>query len=164
MSKTAVTESQFYMWRTLFAVAHADDIVTSEEVRYLSEALSDIPFSEEQKTVLQQDISTRQDIEEMFDKITDAKDQAAFFNFARQLVWVDGDYGEAEQKIMLKLKQSHIKNVDVDHLVGKIELSLETEAAPSYDLAQGSKRKAKGGLRDIVYSFRDKFIKEKLGK
>ncbi|MFN3701364.1 MAG: TerB family tellurite resistance protein [Alphaproteobacteria bacterium] len=164
MNKTNVTESQFYMWRTLFAIAHADDIVTSEEVRYLSEALADIPFSEEQKTVLQQDISTPQDIEEMFDKIVDAKDQAAFFNFARQLVWVDGDYGEAEQKIMLKLKQSHIKNVDVDNLIGKVELSLETETIPRYDPAQGSRKPAKGGVRDVIFSFRDKFIKEKMGK
>ena len=33
-----ITDSQFYMWRTLFAIVHVDDMVTEEEVHFMAEA------------------------------------------------------------------------------------------------------------------------------
>lgn len=77
MNKT-VTESQFYMWRTLFAVSHADNIVTEEEMRFMIEALEDLPFSSEQREILSDDIVNPKDIVEMFGKISNNRDQAAF--------------------------------------------------------------------------------------
>lgn len=164
-AKGSVTESQFYMWRALFAMAHADDIVTDEEIRFMMEALEDIPFTPEQKNILKDDISVPQDIEVMFQKISDAKDQAMFFNFARDLVWIDGDYGEAEQEIMLKLKRLHIQNVDVDSLIGNVGLQLESD--DERDFSSHSGRAYDGGdtqksRRKIVFSFRDKFLKDKI--
>lgn len=126
MNKT-VTESQFYMWRTLFAVSHADNIVTEEEMRFMIEALEDLPFSSEQREILSDDIVNPKDIVEMFGKISNNRDQAAFFNFARELVWIDGDYGKEEQEIMLKLKRLHVESVDVDDLIGNVGLQLESD-------------------------------------
>ena len=34
-----VSESRFYMWRAIFALAHADHIVTDEEYRFMQKAL-----------------------------------------------------------------------------------------------------------------------------
>lgn len=163
MSKT-VTESQFYMWRTLFAVAHADNIVTDEEVRFMTEALEDLPFTDEQKEILSDDIFQPQDIVEMFGKISDNRDQAAFFNFARELVWIDGDYGKEEQDIMLKLKRLHLENVDVDDLIGNVGLQLEADEDRNFS-GSGSDAPAKGkNVKKIVYSFRERFLKDKAGK
>lgn len=161
--KGNVNESQFYMWRTLFAMAHADDIVTEEEIRYMMEALEDIPFSAEQQDILKDDIGVKQDIEAMFNKITDAKDQAMFFNFARDLVWVDGDYGVEEQEVMLKLKRLHIENVDVDSLIGNIGLQLESDEDDGdfTDSDAGSSMRNKKSKKNIVFSFRDRFLKDR---
>lgn len=157
-----LTESQFYMWRTLFAVTHADDVVTGEEIRFMMEALEDIPFTAEQQEILKDDISTPQDIEEMFKQISNPKDQALFFNFARDLVWIDGDYGSEEQDIMLKLKRLHIQDVNIDTLIGNTSLELENDddnyGFQGFD-AKNSPAKAKRG---IIYSFREKFLKEKM--
>ncbi|MAE50583.1 MAG: hypothetical protein CMH27_02105 [Micavibrio sp.] len=158
-----VTESQFYMWRALFAMSHADNIVTDEEIRFMTEALEDLPFSPEQKNILKEDIFNPQDIVEMYGKISDPTDQAAFFNFARELVWIDGDYGEEEQEIMLTLKRMHVKSVNLDELVGRVGLQLEPDddrnfsgsaATPSASSAAGGKN-----VKNIVHSFRERFLK-----
>ncbi len=148
-----VTESQFYMWRTLFALAHADHVVTSEEIRFMVEALEDIPFTEEQRSILSDDIAAPQDIVEMFGKISEATDQAGFFKFARELVWVDGDYGQEERDIMLRLKEIHVRNVDVDTLIDDVKLEFEPdEPGPVTE---------RPDVKKTVFSFRDQFLKSR---
>ncbi|MCB9983247.1 MAG: TerB family tellurite resistance protein [Rhodospirillales bacterium] len=148
------------MWRTLFAVAHADDVVTNEELRFMAEALDDIPFSVEQQAILNDDVKTPQDIEEMFAKVTDVHDQAQFFQFARDLVHIDGEYGKEEQAVMLKLKELHLQSTDLDDLVGSVKLELEDEeAAPVF--AHATKKKS---FKDSVYSYRDAFMKRRFKK
>lgn len=152
-----VNESAFYMWRTLFALAHADDVVTDEELRFMAEALEDIPFSDEQRAVLNKDVSEPQDIEVMFEKISNQVDQAAFFKLAKALVHIDGDYGVEEQVVMLRLKEKHLKNVDVDALIGNVGLELESEGESNAfaDSVQ------KGNFKDALYSFRSSFLKKR---
>lgn len=146
MSK--ITESQFYMWRTIFSLAHADDVVTDQEIRFMVEALEDIPFSEEQRIALTGDIAEPQNIEVMFGKISETKDQAAFFELARKIVWIDGDYGKEERDILLKLKELHVKSTNVDELVGTVELELED------DSGYGDQT-----IKDAIFSFRDDFLR-----
>lgn len=155
-----VTESQFYMWRTLFAISHADDIVTQEEIRFMTEALEDVPFSPEQQDILKDDITNPKDIVEMFSKISNNRDQAEFFKFARELVWIDGDYGAEEQEIMLKLKRLHIQDVDVDSLVGNVGLQLDVDE-PDFGTDTSSSGKV-NNKKSIIYSFRDRFLKDKI--
>jgi hypothetical protein len=152
------------MWRTLFAISHADNVVSDEEIRFMTEALEDLPFSEEQKEVLRDDIVNGQDIVEMFGKISNNRDQAAFFNFARELVWVDGDYGKEEQDIMLKLKRLHIENVNVDDLIGNVGLQLEADEDDRNFSGSGASSGGGKNVKNIVYSFRERFLKDKIGK
>ena len=104
-----ITDSQFYMWRTLFAIVHVDDMVTEEEVHFMAEALEDIPFTPDQIAMLEEDMRTPQDVTEMFKGVTDAHDQNQFFQTARALVHIDGDYGAEEQEIMLKLQKARFE-------------------------------------------------------
>jgi hypothetical protein len=140
MSK--VTDSEFYMWRTLFAIAHADEIVTREEVRFMAEALEDIEFSEEQRTVLSGDIKHARDIGEMFTKITSKNDQAKLFQHARELVWADGEFGAAEQKIMINLIQKHVKDIDLTELIGATGLELEMDEESISSVRKASRKKS----------------------
>lgn len=127
MSDQGVSNSEFYMWRTLFALAHADDIVTYEEIRFMAEVFEDVAFSDAQRRILEDDVKTPQDAEAMFRQVTDSKDQSAFFNHARRLVHIDGDYALEEQELMIRLQEIHVKSVNLDELVGTVALEFEDE-------------------------------------
>ncbi len=122
-----VSEGRFYMWRAVFAMAHADDVVTSEERKYLQGILATEPFSDEQKKMLEKDMDTPQDVAAMFVKIDDQNDRSQFFYHARMLVWSDGDFGEQEQKIIMRLKQTHVRTVDFDQIIKDLDLTLDDD-------------------------------------
>ena len=152
-----VTDSRFYMWRTLFAVIHADNYVSEEEVHFMAEVLESVPFTPEQKAVLEQDAREPQDIETMYAGVTDYADQSEFFKFARQLVYVDGDYGPEEQAIITRLQKTHVHSADIDELIGTVELSFEEDAPPApVSQEKGSKRLGVSAL------LRELFLKDKL--
>lgn len=149
-----LSESQFYMWRTLFAVAHADNVVSIEEVRFMAEALEDIPFSEAQKKILNEDLKDPRDPEEMFAGITDDHDQALFFKHAAALVHVDGRYGEEERKIIVKLQKKHLKTVNVDSLIGRIDLEFQDE-----DKTPTPKPQKSSSLKESLLAFKSLFVR-----
>ncbi len=124
---TPISDSRFYMWRTLFAVAHADNIVTDEELEFMAHVLEDVAFTTAQTDMLKDDIMNPKDVEKMFQGVTDQSDRIEFFDFARDLVWVDGDFGSEEQSVMIKLHQEHIKRANVDDMIGKVTLELEDD-------------------------------------
>ncbi len=131
MSDNEINDSRFYMWRTLFAVVHADNIVTDEEIGFMAHVLDDVNFSDDQTAILKDDISNAKNAENMFDGVTSHKDRTEFFELARDLVWIDGDFGSEEQSVMIKLHQAHIKRTDVDEMAGYVSLQLEEEQQPS---------------------------------
>lgn len=124
---SGMSDSRFHMWRAVFAMAHADDVVTVEEKKYLKDILNGESFNEEQKSILERDIDTAQDIAEMFLKIEDQNDRSQFFYHARMLVWSDGDFGEQEQKIIMRLKQNHVRTVDFNEILENLDLSLDED-------------------------------------
>lgn len=121
----------------------------------MAEALEDVPFSQDQRNLLHTDMLEMQDIEQMFKGITDPEDQAEFFNFARKIVWADGNYGDHEKEILLKLQKIHLQMVRVDDLVDKVKL----EFAEEQSFAEPTiwKTRKKKGLKGILQSFRDQF-------
>lgn len=120
-----MNESRFYMWRAVFAMAHADRVVTAEEKSFLYKVLGDHDFSAEQRAILEADIDTAQDIGAMFSKIASQDDRSKFFYYARALVWCDGDFGEQEQKIMIALRKSHVETVDFDAIGDTMDFELD---------------------------------------
>jgi len=154
--ETGVSKSRFHMWRTLFAIAHADNIVTEEEIAFMAHVLEDIEFSDAQTAILKDDIHVPKDAEEMFKGITSQNDRIEFFEFARDLVWVDGDFGSEEQSVMIKLYQAHFKDTKVDDLVGTIGLELEDDQ--SFVAARPAKAAKNGGLKDMISSFSRNFL------
>lgn len=100
-----LSNSQFYMWRAVVAMAHADGVVTPHEVNFLQQSMKDLTLSAAQTEVLSQDIAVPQDIHAMFVEITDKRDQLNFFKLARILSWSDGDFDQQEEKIIQKLEK-----------------------------------------------------------
>ncbi len=128
MNKT-VNESRFYMWRAIFAMAHADGIVTAEESDFLNEYLSNVSFSEEQLNILKEDLKNPQDTSDMFSKITEQSDRAQFFYFALMLAWSDGDFDEQEKVILDNLRLSHIANLNLEQISKSVRESAGLVAA-----------------------------------
>lgn len=109
-----ITESRFYMWRAIFAMAHADGVVTDEETEFMKEYLNSLNFSDTQRNILKEDMAAPQSVPDMFSKITAQSDRSQFFYFARLLAWSDGDFDAQERAILDKLKVSHVAGLDMD--------------------------------------------------
>lgn len=99
-----ITESRFYMWRAVFAMAHVDGFLALEEQEQLYKYLETINFSKEQAGILREDVATAQPVDDMFAKITLYADKREFFELARALVWCDGDLDAQEALILEHLK------------------------------------------------------------
>ncbi len=121
----SVTDSRFNMWRAVFAMAHADNIITESEEKFMREAIDTYPFSDDQKQVLELDMSKQQHVGRCFSNITDQQDRSDFFTFARLLVWCDGDFDEQEQMILTELKKVHISTLDFQTMVKDVRMSFE---------------------------------------
>ena len=119
--------SEFNMIRALFALAHADGHVSPDEKRFLSNLLATTPLNDEQRAVLKDDLKTRKDIETLFDGIKMQEHRSRFFYLARLLCWSDGDYDKQEQTLMMRLKDLHVKTVNLESMVGKVTLEFEDD-------------------------------------
>lgn len=122
-----VNESEFYMWRAVFAMAHADGVITDCERAFMENALTINNFSDFQKDILKSDMENKQDINSFFKFITDQEDRSRFFYLARILCWSDGDFDAQEQEIITRLKKTHIEDMDFDVMLKTITLELDED-------------------------------------
>lgn len=113
--KTGVPESEFYMWRAVFAFSLVDNILSLEEQTLLQSYLNSVPFSQDQLAILKGDFKTPQPVEALYKKITEKKDQQRFCVLARALVWCEGDMDKQEQTILKHVGclASHIDKSDI---------------------------------------------------
>lgn len=122
-----LNESEFNMWRTLFALTHADDVVTDEERKFMENALDELNLTDYQRSLLVADTMEAADIGALFQRITDQNDRVEFFRHARALVWCDGDFDQQEQEIIAKLKNTHVQSVDFFKLIEDVTMSFDEE-------------------------------------
>lgn len=120
-----ISESRFYMWRAVFAMAHADHVITGDERAFMENYLRHVPFSPEQAATLREDMGEAQDVNEMLDMVSEPEDQSAFFQFARELVWCDGDLAKQEEAIKARLNAEQMSRLNLDRL----ELELDRSRA-----------------------------------
>jgi hypothetical protein len=103
MPQHTLTDSEFYMWRALFAFAFTDDVLTDQEKSILRAYQSEAVFSEKQLAVLRDDFAAPKSASDMFNKITDHRDRVRFCALARALMWCDGDPERQEVEIMKRV-------------------------------------------------------------
>lgn len=115
-----ITESRFYMWRAIFAMAHVDGIVTVEETDFLSKCLDQDHFSPGQRQILMRDLAEPQNIGRMFAHILREEDKLDFFILAEELSEADGDFSLSEKKSLNSLKKENILGFPPSHLQEKL--------------------------------------------
>ena len=103
----SISESRFNMWRAVFAMAHVDDFLALEEQGMLYGIIESQGFSDQQVSVLREDVATAQSPDEMFAMIKDSHDRVEFFSAARALVWCDGNLSDQETEIIEHLKDKY---------------------------------------------------------
>ncbi|PZP57379.1 MAG: hypothetical protein DI586_00370 [Micavibrio aeruginosavorus] len=95
-----ISDSEFNMWRAVFAFSLLDNFLSLEEQKLLRSYKAKTPFSKEQLDILSHDFERRQDIGNFYNRITDAEDRKQFCVLARALTWSDGSMGAQEKEIL----------------------------------------------------------------
>lgn len=113
--QTTVSESEFFMWRAVFAFALVDNMLSLEEQKLLHTYLNAVRFSREQLDTLKDDFTTPQNVESLYRKITDPAHKERFCVLARALVWCEGDM-EKQEEAILKRVSCLAKGADDDVL------------------------------------------------
>ena len=103
VSDKGIPESEFYMWRALFAFAFAPGVVIPERMEILNEAKDTVPFSLHQLTVLRDDFQYPQDIDYLYKQITAPEHKHQFCAMARAIAWSDGDMDAQDERILKRV-------------------------------------------------------------
>lgn len=94
-----ITESEFYKWRCLVALAHADHVVTPEEKNMIEFQLRQVSLSPDQLDILNSDMEEGKNIKPLYEKVTEMKDRKHLTQLAFTLFWSDSNFDESEKKI-----------------------------------------------------------------
>lgn len=137
MSDQGISESRFYMWRAVFALAHADGKVTEEERNFVDNYLLHVPFSEEQRAIILHDIEEPQETGEMLTHVSDPEDQGTFFQFAQMMAQADGEYDHWEQSAV----QNHLGEQMRKFNLGRMEETLRLQVMEARERNRGEKAK-----------------------
>ena len=99
-----ISDSEFSMWRAVFAFTFVDNTLSIEEQELLQSYLQKVPFSGEQLERLKEDMrNPDKDVVSLYRKITNPEDKKRFCVLARAIVWCEGDMAEQEKKILKKV-------------------------------------------------------------
>ena len=157
-----INDSQFNMWRAIFALSGADEKVTDEEIIYLAKVLELVPFSDEQRGILRNEIREPPDITEVFLEISDQDDRANFFYYARMLACCDGEFGHREQDLITVLQSIQIKSVDFARMVETVQFSFDNEEQKNLAMKE-YKELAHKGREGVLRALASKFNRKQYG-
>ncbi len=95
-----ISQSRFYMWRAVFAMAHADHEISPKEQAFMRAALDKENFTREQRAVLESDIEESQSPGDMFMQIAEQEDRSRFFYYARMLESVEIELADNHREML----------------------------------------------------------------
>ena len=149
-----VGTSQFYMFRCVIAMAHADHVITEEERAYITGFLNRLPFTEEQKSTLLSDLEQKQDAAQFLPYINDPKYRGQLVYFARLLAHKDGNLHPKEQELLEYFKTVTSDTIDMEGIRASINEEIQRELILQ-DIKTDSARPEKGfsGLFDRFMLF-----------
>ncbi len=98
-----ITDSEFAMWRAVFAFSFVDNSLSIEEQELLRSYLAKVSFTPPQLATLRADMQKPQNVEALYKQITDAKDKKQFCLLARALVWCEGNMEKQEEAILKRV-------------------------------------------------------------
>lgn len=152
MAEQALSESRFYMWRAVFALAHTDGQVSADEIAFAHSYLENAPFSAEQKRILAEDLTAPQNVAAMLARVEDLSDQADFFQFAHMMAWQDGHYAETERQVMARLQGGQMEGLDIDGLRRSVRAARQASVLRSAAMEEvkAAAPPTVSGLADVI--------------
>lgn len=114
MGQATLSDSEFHMWRALFAFAFSDNVMSDKEKEILRAYQAQTAFSPDQMAILRQDFAMPKDPGKMFAAITEHHHRVRFCALARALMWCDGDPERQEVEILRRVGcLSSPDNIDI---------------------------------------------------
>lgn len=146
----SVSDSRFNMWRGVVAFAHANQDVEPKEREFIVKFFETVPFSHEQQLQLLEELETPQDLDDIFEKITEANDRSEFILFARMMCWADGSLDAQEEAILKRMNGEIIRKIDLDNMMRQTDAAArEAQKRLEDEEAEG------GGLGGIFGALKD---------
>lgn len=99
-----ITRSEFYKWRCLVAFAHVDRVFVPEERNAIDMRLRGVPFSEEQRETIRDDMAHPKNVMDLYAQVDNPKDRKDLVQLAYTIFWSDGEFADAEKKIYEYIK------------------------------------------------------------
>ena len=148
--------SQFYMWRCVVAMAHADGMVHEEEKKYLEKIFSNLEkrttISSEQSNILDADLTEPKDVADLLPHINDPAFRSQVVYFARLLAYKDGELCPSEEKLLKKLHVSVAGDLNMEAIREEVHRNIQSEII-LHEIEKDSKRPMTGltGLIDQLF-------------
>jgi hypothetical protein len=125
----ALSESKFYMWRTIVSMSHADGAFHYTEHDFLMNLFKNLDLSDEQMESIKDDVENPKEPKRMFAMVSEPSDRAQLFYYARMLMWADGKFCNTEEELYNKLKVLALDKVDFKEVMTKVnQVRLDFEA------------------------------------
>ncbi|MBI1216122.1 MAG: hypothetical protein GC185_09930 [Alphaproteobacteria bacterium] len=145
-----VSNSTFYMWRCIIAIAHADGTVQPEEYKYIERIIANMDrvygLSDEQKQTFEEDFKTPQNISDLLPQINDPQVRAQLIYFGGLLAHADGVVTPEEDAILKKLHADQMAGLDMDQIRKQVSEHVADEMF-HYDIQRSMDRPQKGWFR-----------------
>lgn len=141
--KKPVGTSQFYMWRCIVAIAHADGVVKAEERRYLQRIFNNMALTEEQKAAFAADLDAPQDIASLLSHINEPEWRGQLIYFAGLLARADGVLDPSEEVLLKKLHADQMASLDMEQIRADVKMAVDNEMF-QHDLKQSALRPKNG--------------------
>lgn len=125
------SHNNFYMWRCVITMAHADGIVHEGERDYLHGIFDNLKnrtrITPEQLKTLHEDVEAPQEPFEMLKQINAPSSRADVIYFARLLAFKDGDLHPSEDVLLKKLHLKITEGLDMQAIREQVRKNVATE-------------------------------------
>lgn len=147
--------SQFYMWRCVIAMAHADGKVAPEERQFVEEKINRFKtvydITDEQVQTLLSDLETPQDVADMLRHINNPQFRGQTIYFARLLAFADGEIDPSEQSLLDHMHLAVTEGLDMEAI--RADAHKAAAAAVTEMDLKGDAQRPEGGLSGLIDRF-----------
>ena len=127
MQNKEVSHSRYTMFRCMLAIAHADGIMNDAEIGYFEGFMNRVPFTDEQRDQLEEDMVKAQDVFDLFREINDPEYRSQVLYFCRIMAYKDGVLHPTEKELLEKLHIETASGLDMDQINEQVRLAVNKE-------------------------------------
>ena len=114
-----MSDSEYYKWRTLIAMAHIDKRLMKEEQQFLRKKIEELAPPAMHFQLFQdmtEDVLSPKPADMLFDRISEPGDKVEALILSHELFWADGNLDEAEEDIFRFMTKS-VKSGETSHAI-----------------------------------------------